>query len=488
MAVKPFSYALGPSERDSMHHVSCVDGTVYHGILEGQVEFTRHLFDSGVIDALVAAELLTPSHLIEGGVAEYPLAVEQPELLPTSLPTEMPPSMRRDIGLVLLRLVRALDGFDLSLLTVDSSGLFIDRLGRPVFHNIASIQPREAYKFPYAEFHANFLGPLRLIDRRPEVAGLVQRGGTVTIDEDLAIRRPVLRAIIRHAERLGGPGRKLNQLYQRTVVRSPFGGLLHCGLYATFVKAALHERRVRAKIDENTYSGWTDTLSRNLESRLERLNFDAVTQRWTNYYGHIDLAAIARAGNNWAEKFTGEREQALISVLSEVPAGTLLDVGANNGYFSMLGAHCGFTTTAVDYDIGAIDGLYRLLKSTGSTLPIRPFVMDFAKFDENLWSRFSSDVVFALGFTHHMRLVELLPWPVIAAQLSSLTGKVLVTEFKPGTLARHSKHKMTGDVTDDHTLVQFVAALEAHFPSVEIIGDFTAMDSVSARTMIICRR
>lgn len=486
--MEPIPYALGPSERDPMHRVSYVDGSVYRGIPDAQVEFTRHLFDSGVVDALVAENLLTPSHLVEGGAAGYPLAIEQPGLLPTSRPAEMPPSMRRDIGIVLLRLVRALAGHGLALRDVDSSGLFIDRLGRPVFHNFAALRPLAAHKFPYAEFHANFLGPLRLIDRRPEIVDLVQRAGSVAIDEDISIRRPFFRAVLRRAEKIGGPGRKLNEWYRRAVLRSPFGGLLHCGLYGTFIREAIREWRYRARSGTQAQPGWTDVLSRNLEKRLERLDFSAVAQRWTNYYAHIDLVAIARAGSDWDRHFTGDREQALIAVLSETPPGTLLDVGANNGYFSMLGAHCGFTTTAVDYDIGAIDGLYRLLKSTKSTLPIRPFVMNFAEFDEKLWSRFRSDIVFALGFVHHMRLVELLPWPVITAQLANLTRKVLITEFKPGTFARHSKHEMTGDVTDDHTLEQFVTALQVHFSSVDVIGDFTAMHSASARTMIVCRR
>jgi hypothetical protein len=481
-------YALGPSEGDAMHRVFRVGDSIYRAIPDSDVAFTRHLFDSGVVDALVAANLLTPSRLVEDAVPDYPLAVEQPELLANSLPVEMPPSMRRDAGIVLLQLARVLAGHGLALRDVGYSGLMVDRKGRLVFHDIAAIQLQAGHKFPYAEFHANFLGPLRLIDRRPELVDLVQRAGAVAIDEDISIRRPVLRAALRLAERLGGPGRKLNELYRRAVVRSPFGGLLHCGLYATFIRAAIQERRYRAGDGGDTQPGWTDALSRNLEKRLERLDFSAVAQRWTDYYGHIDLVAIARAESDWAQNFTGERERALIDVLSGMPPGTLLDIGANNGYFSMLGAHCGFATTAVDYDIGAIDGLYRLLKSTGSALPIRPFVMNFARFDEKHWSRFTSDAVFALGFVHHMRLVELLPWPVIAAQLSSLTRKVLVTEFKPGTFARHAKHDMTGDVTDDHTLAHFVEALEAHFPSVEVIGDFTAMHSVSARTMIVCRR
>ncbi len=481
-------HCLGPGEVDPMRHVLCAGGSIYRGIDTECAATVRQLFDSGLAGALVAAGLMTPSTLVEPGVAGYPLAVEQPELTPPNLPAEVPPSMRRDAGLALVCMARMLDRKGFALRDADLSGFVVDRRGRPVFHNLAAILSRESRKFPYAEFHANFLGPLRLIGRRPELADLVQRAGTVGPDEDVSIRRPWLRGVLRWISGLGKPGQRLFDAYRRLVVLSPFGGLLHSGLYGTFVREAVRERQYRASGGVEAEPLWTGALLDDLEKRLGELEFDRVAQRWTDYNRNLDLAAIARAGDDWKRHYEGDREQALIRVLSDIPPGTLLDVGANNGYFSMLGAYLGFATTAVDFDIGAIDRLYRLLKDAGSPLPIRPLVLDFVNLERQHWARFEADAVFALGFVHHMRRVELLPWAVIAERLAGLTRKVLVTEFKPGTGASRSKQEMTEAITGDYRLEHLVAALERHFPSVEVVGDFTAVGSTSPRTMVVCRR
>jgi hypothetical protein len=481
-------YCLESSEGDSLRHVFHANGSIYRGIDSEHAETVHQLFDSGLVGELVADGLMTTSFLVDSGIAGYSISVHQPDLTPPSLPSEMPPSMRRDAGTAMVRMARMLDGKGFALRDADLSGFVADRHGRPVFHNLAGILPKASRKFPYAEFHANFLGPLRLIAQRPELAALVQRAGTIGTDEDMSIRRPWLRGALRQISRLGKPGQRLFEAYRRLSVLSPFGGLLHSGLIGTLIRELIREQRNRTRFGSEVEPQWTGTLLDELEKRLEKLEFDRVAQRWTNYHQNVDLASIVRAGDGWKQYFEGGREKALIRVLSEISPGTLLDVGANGGYFSMLGAHLGFTTTAVDFDIGAIDRLYCLLKKAGSPLPIRPFVLDFVTLEQRHWARFEADVVFALGFVHHMRRVELLPWDVIVERLSGISRKILVTEFKPGTGASYSKQEMTEANSDDYTLEHLVTALKRHFPSVEVVGDFTAVGSISPRTMVVCRR
>lgn len=481
-------YCLGLGEGDPMWHVFRANGSLYRGIDAAHAGTVRQLFDCGLAGELVAAGLMTESILVEPGIAAYPLAIQQPDLTPPNLPSEMPPSMRRDAGIAMVRMARMLDRKGFAIRDADLLSFVADRLGRPVFHNLAAILPKESRKFPYAEFHANFLGPLRLIDRRPELAALVQRVGTIGPDEDMSIRRPWLRGALRWISGLGKPGQRLFDTYRRLAVLSPFGGLLHSGLHGTLVREVIREWRHRARDGSAAEAPWTGALLDNLEKRLGELDFGHVAQKWTDYHSNVDLAAIVRAGDDWQRYYEGGREQMLIRVLSEIASGTLLDVGANGGYYSMLGAHLGFATTAVDYDIGAIDRLYSLLKDAGSPLPIRPFVLDFVALEQRHWARFEADAVFALGFVHHMRLVELLPWGVIGERLSGLTRKILVTEFKPGTGASGSKQEMTEAIDGDYTLEHLVTALERHFPSVEVVGDFTAVGSESPRSMIVCRR
>lgn len=487
LQIGAFSVA-GEDEGNPFGDLFLIDGVPHRGFRGTDANQVRALFDKGLVDELVAADLLTPSELLSTMPASHDLVVRQTELTPYSPMNEVPPSLRRDAGLLLIDLSRRLDARGLILREADFSGITVGRRGRVRFHNLAAILPKGTRKFPYAEFHAHYVGPLRLMHERPELADMIHRAQTVELDADTSIRHSVLRGSLRAVSRLGPAGQRVADLYERFAVRSHFGALLRYGHWLRFTRALLQERAARKSGADGAVADWTTVVLNDLAGSLTKQSFDRVSQRWTDYYGHLDLAAVAAAGDAWREYFEGPREQALLSVLESIGEGTLLDIGANSGFFSMLGAHAGFDTTAIDYDLGAIDGLYRVLNTGERTLPIRPFVVDFVNLTPRDWPRFEADAVFALGFLHHMRLVELLPWPVIAERLAGLTRKVLVAEFKPGTAASHANREIARAAAADYTLENLVAALRTCFTDVEVLGDHSAVGFQSARTMIICRK
>ena len=480
--------SLGLSDADPMARVFFAHGTILRGIHHDCAETVQELFDHKLIDKLQEHGFLTPTSLSSHQLNGFAFALEQPELTPPVTTRELPPSLRRDAGLLLLELSRLLDQEGYVLRDMDLSGVIIDKRGRPVFHRIEAITPKGTRKFPYAEFHANFFGPVRLVHEKPELADLIQRTDHIGVDEDISIRHPIFRRLIRQIGKLGATGKRLSNLYQRFFVLSPFGGLLHTRQYFTFVREALREQRARKSGADGAPARWTGQLIEGIIRRMQAFRFNDVAQRWTDYHADLNLEAISNAMDNGEAFFKGPREQALLKVLRDADASTLIDIGANNGYFSMLGAHCDYDVTAVDYDIGAIDNLYRLLKNGTAKQHIRPLVFDFVNLTPQHWPRFRADVVFALGFVHHMRLVELLPWSVIAERLAGLTGKVLVTEFKPGTGAGHAKREMVDEIADDYRLENLVRALEDFFPSVEVVGDYSMIGADSLRTMIVCKR
>ena len=63
-------------------------------------------------------------------------------------------------------------------------------------------------------------------------------------------------------------------------------------------------------------------------------------------------------------------------------------------------------TIAMDNDVGALEKLDKILENHSYKLPIIPCVKDFLSIRDSEIIRFKSDVVLALGFIHHMRLVE----------------------------------------------------------------------------------
>lgn len=455
------------------------------GLASGAPNVAGEIVDGGLVGELVQMGLLTPTRIVREGAQ---VRLEQPERLASGQVSEMPFSMRRDAAIALLKLARVLDSRGYALTDGDMRGFCVDRNGRPRFFDVDAVRPKGNRKFSYAEFHAACFAPLRLTAWRPELAELTRRAGVITIDEDLAIRRPWLSGLIRWLGRLGAVGRRIAGAYRRFVVLSPFAGLLHCGMYGTFLRAVWRERAARRARRESA-ADWTGAMLERLDRKLRRIDEASVTQRWTNYYSGYDLPAIASAGGEWPRHYRNPRSEALIEILGDGGGRTLLDVGANQGYYSMLGAHLGFEATAVDYDLGCVDGLYRMLRDAGHPLSVRPLLMNFVELTPDQARRLAADATLALGFVHHMRLVELLPWDAIADRLSQLTREVLVTEFKAGTKARGAKDAVTPEIEADYTIDNLCAALQRRFASVEILGAHVAPGgSTSPRDMIVCRR
>ena len=480
-------FALTQNDIDPMRNVFIADEVIYRGILDNRVKITEELFEKGIVDKLIDEGLLTDSKLEFINFKKYTFLVRQSELLPPTPSSELPPSLKRDIGLILLRIHEILNQYKMTLVDFNYNDICINKKGRPVFHNLDSIIYSEYQLFSFSVFYAKFLGPLNLVNERPELINTLQYITQLSIDEDISIRRPKLKKLIHLISSLGVVGNKINRFYFR-VIMSPFYGLFNMGLYAKFINESLKEKRKRQKKINLAPSNWPIILNKYIYKHLTSLKFDGISQKWTNYHTHLNLHDIVNSNENWENSFYGPRDQALLKILDSIERGTLLDIGANNGYFSILSAKKGYETTAVDYDIGAIDNLYKILVKSNYELTIRPLILDFPQLNPETSLRFKSDVVFALGFVHHMRLVELLPWSVIVKKLSDLTSKVLVTEYKNDTGASNSNTKLTENIKSDYSLEILLKHLNDYFDYVEVVGDFSQVGAQSVRTMIVCKR
>jgi len=468
----------------SMNNIFIEKGEIYRGINNKEIYL---MYKNGLIDELMSRNILTPSNIINNHNKNYLAIISQPELLPHSNLDELTPSIRRDMGLKFLLLSRILHKYNYTLLEINVSDFYINKKGQPIFHNLENIVLKEHNKFQYIDFHSIFIGPLRIVNESPQLAGFIQRASTINIDEDISIRHKLFRKLLSVVANFGLVGNKIFGMYHRIFVLSQYSALIHTGKYSVLIRELINEYKCRIEGISNSDKNWINIVWDKLEKELYKYDFSSVKERWTVYYDHLELNKIVKANDDWLKYYQGEREQAIINQVSDLSGGTLLDIGSNNGYFSMLGAYLGFRTTALDYDLGAIDHLYSLLKEADNPLTIRPFVFNFAQIKTQDYQRYCSDVVLALGFVHHMRLVELLSWDIISERLSKLTKKVLITEFKPGTGAGNAKEEKTRMNVNDYSLTDFVSALKKYFSKVEVLGDYSATGFSSKRTMIVCK-
>ena len=375
-------------------------------------------------------------------------------------PEERSAAILKQGALQVLEMARQLDEAGWVINHLEPGQFGLDEHGRPLFIGLAAIFEKADRKFPFADFASLFLCPLELVGNQRGVAGLVRRAGKVGLTEYRALSSPWASALLNWAG--------LNQLLNQ----SPFGGLIHSGQFWQFARFAWRERRHRQRFGKPADAPWTGRLLRSLQRRVKRLDISGVKEKWSTHHCLHDIPALCRAQEDWRKHCEGPHSEQIIDVLEKSPCGTLLDLGANQGYFSFIAAHMGFRVTALDTDSGAIDHLYSVLVEAGFPLRIRPAVVDFTQFNPDERGRFKSDVVLALGFTHHMRLDQELTWPEIAEALAGLTGQLLITEFKIDTLARSSRGPLDSHVSEDYTLGNFLAALEDHFDDVRL-GEIT---------------
>jgi hypothetical protein len=190
------------------------------------------------------------------------------------------------------------------------------------------------------------------------------------------------------------------------------------------------ERDVRAELKSAGFGpALIDAQLRNLQKAVGQLNWKRQGSTWSTYadrghYTDRDLEAKSKFVTE-ASSRTGY-------------APMVLDLGANDGYFSRLAVDAGARLAiAVDSDHLVVDRLYRQLREEGERRII-PLVIDLADPSPNLgWrgcerpsfvARMRPDLVLCLAVVHHLALTNNVPLDSIVQFLADFRCP-LVVEF-----------------------------------------------------------
>ncbi|MFH0898451.1 MAG: class I SAM-dependent methyltransferase, partial [bacterium] len=123
-----------------------------------------------------------------------------------------------------------------------------------------------------------------------------------------------------------------------------------------------------------------------------------------------------------------DKQKNIYAILNPLKPETVLDVGSNSGWFSMLAAHLGAQVTATDIDEASLDSLYDTTKS--NKLNILPLILPFQNMNEpSLIDHYKSDVVLCLALVHHLVFLCGLTLEQIFETLAKFTKKTLVIEY-----------------------------------------------------------
>jgi hypothetical protein len=146
-----------------------------------------------------------------------------------------------------------------------------------------------------------------------------------------------------------------------------------------------------------------------------------------------------------------EKQLFVDKALREQNPETVLDMAANNGYYSIRAARSGAQVVAFDYEMACVDKLRdRVLTEK---LEISPAVMNLLTptppyglglKGRSSFERYRSDMVFALGLIHHICLSQGLPLAVFCETCDKFARKDILVEF----VQRNDRHIVDWQISD----------------------------------------
>jgi SAM-dependent methyltransferase len=168
---------------------------------------------------------------------------------------------------------------------------------------------------------------------------------------------------------------------------------------------------------------------------IEQLPVAKKNSGYTNYYE-------AKGENqNYTQVWSfNEKQKTVFEALNQESIRTVLDIGANTGWYSLMAEHMGKKVTAFDIDTACVERLYDKVKQ--NILNIQPVVTDFTKISSQRLSiyddkpvmldgfdRLGCDSVLVLALLHHLVLGAGMTFDEIFSKISLLTKKQLVLEY-----------------------------------------------------------
>jgi ribosomal protein L11 methylase PrmA len=203
-------------------------------------------------------------------------------------------------------------------------------------------------------------------------------------------------------------------------------------------------------------------LLNGLNSYVAKLRSKKNKTTWDDYYSETILS----------DAYLKEKTKLVQAFVSKVPFSSMIDLGANDGHFSLLFKNTATQIVAVDADANCINELYLKIKSEKikNILPLintlntpSPAIGWNNKERAAFGERMKADMIFALALVHHLAIACNVPLQLIADWLAPM-GKYLLIEFVP---KEDEKVQLLlqnrEDIFDDYAVTNFEAVFSKKY-------------------------
>jgi SAM-dependent methyltransferase len=210
-----------------------------------------------------------------------------------------------------------------------------------------------------------------------------------------------------------------------------------------------------------------DFLNR-IASRIQTFECKIGSHHWFDYFNHdCDFSP----GTSWTRK-----QEALDAMLDDTSIRSVLDLGANTGYYARVAARHGREVIAADFDPAVVDRAFA--ESRAENLPIYPVVLDIShptsgQGVDGRWlppatERLEADLVLCFALSHHMVFGRYrLDFEQVAKGVRGFSRKWALVEYIERGKIDPSTFRPDADSWYD--IGHLAAALARHFPVVQCL-------------------
>jgi len=225
------------------------------------------------------------------------------------------------------------------------------------------------------------------------------------------------------------------------------------------------------------------------EDLLKRNSFnkEKLLVLWNMLYCSVQKWKTAASSNNWASYYdTGiestvyleDKTATVTQWLRDLRPGRVVDLGANNGRFSLIASLYSGEVVAVESDHACIDQLYlgiREKKIKNITTILADITQPTPGVGWNneermpLLKRLNCDMVLALALVHHLCISKNIPIAFVAQLLARISGKYALVEFIPKSDPKIQQMLANReDIFDDYSEEQFIYSFNKYFELQEV--------------------